>query len=76
LEPLLAAQGSQLIRNGLKGEYNPTITKLLLTKHSYTDRQDITSGGKPLLVSPKQHEARKQALKDGVPEARAEGHRS
>jgi hypothetical protein len=26
--------------------------------------------------SPKQHEARKQALKDGVPEARAEGHRS
>ena len=51
LEALLAAQGSQLIWNGLKGEYNPTITKLLLTKHSYTDRQDITSGGKPLLVS-------------------------
>ena len=50
--------------------------QLLLTKHSYTDRQDITSGGKPLLVAPKQHEARKQALKDGVPEARAEGHRS
>jgi hypothetical protein len=48
LEALLAAQGSQLIQNGLKGEYNSTITKLMLTKHGYTDKQDITSGGEKL----------------------------
>ncbi len=48
LEALLAAQGSQLIQNGLKGDYNPTITKLMLTKHGYTDKQDITTEGKAL----------------------------
>lgn len=42
LEQLRAAQASQLIQNGLKGEYNPSITKLMLTKHGYADRQELT----------------------------------
>jgi hypothetical protein len=48
LEQLLAAQGSQLIQNGLVGTYNPTITKLMLSKHGYKDKSDITSGDKPI----------------------------
>lgn len=47
-EQLKAAQASQLIQNGLKGEYNSTITKLMLTKHNYMDKQDITSDEKPI----------------------------
>jgi hypothetical protein len=49
LEALLAAQGSQLIQNGVTGEYNSTITKLMLTKHGYTDKMEVTE--KPLLIS-------------------------
>jgi hypothetical protein len=48
LEALLAAQGSQLIQNGLKGEYNSTITKLMLTKHGYKDKTDVTTDDKPV----------------------------
>lgn len=48
LEQLKAAQASQLLQNGLKGEYNATITKLMLTKHDYIDRQDVTSDNKPV----------------------------
>jgi hypothetical protein len=33
LEQLMAAQASQLVQNGLVNNYNPTITKLMLTKH-------------------------------------------
>ena len=54
LEQLLALQASMLIQNGLKGEFNSTITKLMLSKHKgedgqpYTDKSDITSGGQPI----------------------------
>ena len=41
LEAPLAAQASQFIQNGLKNEYNPTITKLMLTKHGYSDKQEV-----------------------------------
>ena len=37
-----------LIAKGLKGEFNASITKLMLTKHGYTDKQDVTTGGKEL----------------------------
>jgi hypothetical protein len=52
-EQLKAVQASMLIQNGLKGEYNATITKLMLTKHDYVERQDVTSDNKaiaPVLV--------------------------
>lgn len=48
-------QAERLINNSLAGNYNPVISKLLLAKHGYIEKQeqDITSGGdklNPLLV--------------------------
>jgi hypothetical protein len=48
LEALKAAQADQLIQNGLVGHFNPTITKLMLTKHGYKDKSDLTSDDKPI----------------------------
>jgi hypothetical protein len=50
MEELGAMQEERLINNGLSGDYNPTIAKVLLTKHGYTDKQetDITTNGKDL----------------------------
>lgn len=48
LEKILAEQERKLIENGLLGEYNPQITKLVLGKHGYTDKQDLTTAGKEL----------------------------
>lgn len=41
LEQLKSVQASMLIQNGLKNDYNATITKLMLTKHGYVDKQEI-----------------------------------
>jgi len=45
LDDLMARQAKELFSNGLTGDFNPTITKLILTKHGYSDRveQDVTS---------------------------------
>lgn len=45
LEQILAEQATRLMNNGLSGVYTPTISKLILTKHGYSDRTetDITS---------------------------------
>lgn len=48
LRKVVMLQGEQLIQNGLQGKWNPTIAKLILTKHGYSDKQDITSGGEKL----------------------------
>ena len=40
VEELLANQAEKLINNGLSGNYNPTITKLLLTKHGYKESRE------------------------------------
>jgi hypothetical protein len=46
---ILSKQGKTLVNKGLKNEINPTITKLMLSKHGYSDKieqqTDITSGG-------------------------------
>ena len=34
-------QELKLINGGLRGEFNPQITKTLLAKHGYSDRQEI-----------------------------------
>jgi hypothetical protein len=49
-ENIMAEQGMRLINGGLYGRFNPTITKLMLTKHDYTDRvqTDLTTNGKDL----------------------------
>ena len=50
---LLAKQAKYLVNKGLSGEYNPTIAKVLLTKHGYTEKTetDITSGGEKIQVN-------------------------
>jgi len=44
LENLRAEQADRLLNNGLSGDYNPTIAKVLLTKHGY--REGIEQTGK------------------------------
>lgn len=41
IETLLQKQAQLLINSGLEGTYNSTISKVLLTKHGYTDKQEI-----------------------------------
>ena len=49
LEMLHAYQQRELINRGLSGDYNPTITKLILSSnHMMTDRIDQTSGNLPI----------------------------
>lgn len=52
LEEILSEQAQRLINNGLSGDYNSTISKLILTKHGYSDKSetDVTSGGKPIPI--------------------------
>ena len=38
VERILEKQELKLLSNGLTGDYNPTIAKLMLTKHGYTDK--------------------------------------
>lgn len=45
-------QAKRLIDCGLSGDYNPTIAKVLLTKHGYRDSQELTGkDGKDLNIS-------------------------
>lgn len=44
IEQLSAEQEDKLINKGLSGDYNPTIAKVLLTKHGY--REGIEQTGK------------------------------
>lgn len=45
LEQLKDKQHEKLVDCGLVGEFNSTITKLILTKHGYSDRQESTVQG-------------------------------
>ena len=38
---IMEAQEIKLLNGGLSGDYAPTITKLMMTKHGYTDKQEI-----------------------------------
>lgn len=42
VEGILALQENRLINKGLQGEFNATIAKLMLTKHGYSDKQELT----------------------------------
>jgi hypothetical protein len=42
---LMAVQEETLANKGLRGDFNSTITKLILTKHGYSDKVDQTLGG-------------------------------
>lgn len=54
IDRLRAIQASRLIENGLAGTYNPTIAKVLLSKHGYKEstEQDLTSKGEKIMVLP------------------------
>jgi hypothetical protein len=41
-------QAERLINKGLSGDYNPVISKLLLAKHGYVERTDVTTDGEAL----------------------------
>lgn len=41
IESIAESQEIELCNNGLKGDFNSTITKLMLTKHGYSDKQEI-----------------------------------
>jgi hypothetical protein len=46
-------QESKLLNEGLKGNFNATITKLILTKHGYSDRIEQELSGnleKPVTI--------------------------
>lgn len=46
LADLKSKQESDLVANGLRGIYNPTIAKLILSsKHDYREKQDIEQKG-------------------------------
>lgn len=46
---LMAKQGRILKNNGVNGKFNSLITKLMLTKHGYSDKQELTGkDGEPI----------------------------
>lgn len=50
LEKINQIQADRVINEALAGNYNPLIAKLLLGKHGYKDRSDITSDDKPIPI--------------------------
>lgn len=48
IEEVSAAQEKFLLRGGVSGKYNPSIAKVILTKHGYREGQDITTNDKDL----------------------------
>ncbi len=48
IDRLLKKQADMLIEYGLSGEYNPTIAKVLLTKHGYREGIDATTNDKEI----------------------------
>jgi hypothetical protein len=52
IEELLDKQAKVLLEKGLSGEYNPTIAKVLLTKHGYREGVDATTDGKAIEAIP------------------------
>jgi len=61
LDELLSRQAETLLNNGLSGDYNSTIAKLVLAKHNYVDRQEMTGkDGKDLI--PEDREKANEAI--------------
>lgn len=50
MEQMGAIQEERLINNGLSGDYNSTISKVLLTKHGYREGIDQTTNDKDLPI--------------------------
>ena len=51
LDGVMQEQERKLVNGGLLGEFNPNIAKMMLTKHGYLDKSEIsTPDGNPLVV--------------------------
>ena len=48
MDLMMSLQEERLIDNGLSGSYNPTISKVILTKHGYREGIDNTTNDKDL----------------------------
>src|SRR3990167_4192476 len=55
VEEILVKQSSELMDGGLRGKFNPTITKLLMSKHGYSERQDIEHSGEQKVIVETRH---------------------
>ncbi|AWK42607.1 DNA-packaging protein [Photorhabdus temperata] len=53
LEGIGAMQENKLINKGLTGDFNSTIAKMMLTKHGYSDKQEIDHRSPDGSMSPK-----------------------
>lgn len=62
LEELRQEQAKRLINKGLSGEYNSTITKILLIKHGYVDKL-LTEHSGGITVTPEEKQKIKEHLK-------------
>lgn len=63
---LMSEQEDRLINNGLSGDYNPTIAKVLLTKHGYREGHEMSNpdGGNAFRPSVAEQVEVAKALKD------------
>lgn len=52
LEAIKTLQENRLINKGLIGDFNPTITKLMLANHGYHDKQEIDNKSSDGSMSP------------------------
>jgi len=62
-------QEVKLVTGGLVGGWNPQVTKMILTKHGYSDKQEIDHGSSdgsmtPKAYSPEQYSAAQSAVKN------------
>lgn len=63
LEAILTEQERKLIDNSISGKYNPLIAKLLLVKHGYVDRQELTGkDGEKLIENEMSYERAKAII--------------
>lgn len=65
IDKLQEKQANMLINKGLSGDYNPTIAKVLLTKHGYREGTEHSGiDGKDLIPSPESKEIVENAFKE------------
>lgn len=64
---VMRKQEKILVNKGLLGSFNSTVTKLMLTKHNYSDKveTDITTGGEKINELPAKDKAKLDAILDG-----------
>lgn len=54
IKEIRSEQAKRLLNNGLAWTYNPTIAKLMLTKHGYSDKQETENKNLNIDTTPKE----------------------